>query len=288
MKPTIILLMAISVIFWSSSVQAQDSLQSPNLQKMWTVQEGLTVPESSCYNSDNKTIYVSNIVGVHNIKDSIGYIAKLNDKGKIIEKDWVTGLNAPKGIACSKKSLFVTDIDRVLEVDLKIGKILKTYRNRLSKSLNDVTVDSAGRVYVSDSGGDCIFQVGKDSLEVFLQSDQLTRMNGILAVDNLLYMGSNGNFISIDQKTKKITILAENVGYLDGIVMIDKNKFITSDFKGKVQFIEPGKGVKELMNATEQQINAADLGFIPAQNLLLVPTFNDNKLNAFKIKWEQK
>jgi len=113
-------------------------------------------------------------------------------------------------------------------------------------------------------------------------------MNGILAVENLLYMGSNGHFISIDQKSKKITVLAENVGYLDGIVMIDKNKFITSDFKGKVQFIEPGKGSKELMNTTEQQINAADLGFIPEQNLLLVPTFNDNKLNAYKIKWELK
>jgi len=288
MKPALSYLMVLFLVFWSSILNAQDSMLSPGLQKMWTLQEGLTVPESSYYNLFTKTIFVSNIVGMHNIKDSTGYISILNDKGEIITKDWVTGLNAPKGIACSKKSLFVTDIDRVLEINLKTGKIVKTYRNRLSKSLNDVTVATDGQIYISDSGGDCIFQIGKDSLEVFLQSSQLARMNGVLAVDNLLYMGSNGNFISIDRKSKKITILAENVGYLDGIVMIDKNKFITSDFKGKVQFIEPGKGFKELMNTTEQQINAADLGFIPVQNLLLVPTFNDNKLNAFKIKWERK
>jgi outer membrane protein assembly factor BamB len=266
------------------TVAAQDSFISPKLEKTWTTPEGLNVPESSCYHSADKTIYVSNIVGMHNIKDGIGTISKLNEKGEFIEREWVKGLNAPKGIACTNKSLYVTDIDRVVEVDLKTGQIEKTYQNRKSKSLNDATVASDGRVYISDSNGNCIFRVGKDSLEVFLESDQLGSMNGILAFDNLLYLGSKGNLISVDQKTKAITIVAENVGYLDGIVMIDKNKFITSDFKGKVQYIEPGKTVEILMNTTEMKINAADLGYIPNQNLLLVPTFNDNKVNAYKLK----
>jgi hypothetical protein len=263
---------------------AQKSFISPKLQKIWTSQEGLNVPESSCYNAADHIIYVSNIVGMHNIKDGIGFISKLNEKGEIVNLEWVTGLNAPKGICCTKKKLFVTDIDRVVEVELKTGKIVKTYQNRLTKSLNDITVSSDGRVFVSDSSGDCIFRVGKDSLEVFLQSDKLVKMNGILAIGHLLYLGSNGNFISIDQRTKAMTILAENVGYLDGIVMIDKNKFITSDFRGKVQFIEPGIGVEELMNTTEMKINAADLGYVPSQKLLLVPTFNDHKVNAYKLK----
>lgn len=195
------------------------------------------------------------------------------------------GLNAPKGIACTKKKLYVTDIDRVVEVNLKTGKIEKMYSNRKSKSLNDVTVASDGRVYISDSSGNCIFYVGKDSLEVFLESDQLGAMNGILAIDNLLYLGSKGNFIAVDQKTKAITIIAKNAGYLDGIVSVGPNKFITSDFKGKVQLIEPGKNIEMLMNTSELKVNAADLGFISSQNLLLVPTFNDNKVVAFKLKF---
>jgi hypothetical protein len=272
------------VLFFSNSMVAQKSFISPKLQKVWTSPEGLNVPESSCYNAAGHIIYVSNIVGMHNIKDGSGYISRLNEKGEILTREWVSGLNAPKGICCMKKKLFVTDIDRVVEIDLKTGKIVKTYQNHLSKSLNDVTVSADNRVYVSDSNGNCVFRIGNDSLEVFLQSDQLVKMNGILAVGNLLYMGSNGNFISIDQRTKAISILAENVGYLDGIVMVDKNRFITSDFRGKVQLIEPGKGVEELMNTTELMINAADLGYIPSQKLLLVPTFNDNKLNAYKLK----
>lgn len=268
----------------SLTVSAQNTFQSPKLEKVWTTTEGLNVPESSCYNSADRTIYVSNIVGMHNIKDGVGYISKLNEKGEFIEKEWVKGLNAVKGIACTNNKLYVTDIDRVIEVDLKTGKIEKTYSNRKSESLNDVTVASDGRVYVSDSGGDCIFYVGKDSLEIFLESDQLNAMNGILANDNLLYLGSKGNFISVGQKTKAITILAEDVGYLDGIVMVDQNKFITSDFGGKVQLVEPGKAVEILLNTTEMKINAADLGFIPSQKLLLVPTFYDNKVVAYKLK----
>lgn len=266
------------------TVLAQDIFLSPKLEKVWTTPEGLNVPESACYNSTDKTIYVSNIVGMHNVKDGIGYISKLNEKGEFIEKEWVKGLNAPKGIACTQKYLYVTDIDRVVAVNLKTGKVEKTYSNRKSKSLNDATVSPDGHIYISDSGGNCIFRVGKDSLEVFLESDILKAMNGILASDNLLYLGSNNNLITVDQKTKVITILAENVGYIDGLLMVEKNKFITSDFKGKVQLVEPGKGIETLMNTTDIKINAADLGYIPSQKLLLVPTFLDNKVGAYRLK----
>lgn len=283
MKSPATAILIVATLLISFNISAQEAFVSPKLEKVWSTPEGLNVPESACFRAEDKTIYVSNIVGMHNIKDGIGYISKLNDKGEFIEKEWVKGLNAPKGIVCTKRKLYVSDIDRVVEVNLKTGKIEKTYSNRKSQSLNDVTVASNGQVYISDSSGNCIFQVGKDSLEVFLESDQLGAMNGILAIDNLLYLGSKGNFIAIDQKTKAITIVAENAGYLDGIVMIG-NKFITSDFKGKVQLIEPGKNIEMLMNTSELKVNAADLGFIPSQNLLLVPTFLDNKVVAFKLK----
>lgn len=268
----------------SFNISAQDAFISPKLEKVWTSSEGLNVPESACYNSADRSIYVSNIVGMHNIKDGEGFVSKLNEKGEYISKEWVKGLNAPKGVECTKTKLFVTDIDQVVEVDLASGKVTNTYRNSKSKSLNDVTVAADGAVFISDSGGNCIFQVGKDSLEVFLESDQLEKMNGILADGDLLYLGSKDNFISVNRKTKAIRILAENAGYLDGIVKVGKNKFVTSDFQGKVQLIEPGKGIEILVNTIGIKVNVADLGFIPSQNLLLVPTFYDNKVVAFKLK----
>jgi sugar lactone lactonase YvrE len=273
----------LTILLSALSAAAQDSYYSTKLERKWIAEDGLSIPESACYNKKENTIYVSNIVGMHNIKDGVGYISRLNVKGELLQKEWVIGLNAPKGICCNKKSLFVTDIDRVVEVDLKTGQIKKSYQNSKSKSLNDATVASDGTVYISDSGGDCIFRVGKDSLEVFLQSPDLERMNGILAADRLLYLGSKNNMITVSQKTKAITVVAEGVGYLDGIVKIGRNKFVTSDFKGMVQYIEPGKIAELLLKTTNVPINAADLGYIPSQKLLLVPTFNDNKINAYKL-----
>jgi len=282
MKTPIVTVVLLALCF---SISAQETFISNKLVKVWSTPAGLNVPESSHYNPSDKIIYVSNIVGKHNVKDGEGFISKLNTKGEFIEKEWVKGLNAPKGITCSKTKLYVTDIDRVVEISLSTGKILKEYRNAKSKSLNDVCVASNGRVYVSDDSGDCIFYVGKDSLEVLVQSKDLGSMNGIYASGNLLYLGSKGNFISVDQKTKVITVLQEKVGYLDGIEQVSPNVFVTSDWSGHVQLIRVGKGVEKLLDTTPLKINAADLGYIPSQKLLLVPTFLDNKVVAYKLSW---
>ena len=266
-------------------IYAQEAFVSNKLVKVWSTPVGLNVPESSHYNLSDKIIYVSNIVGKHDVKDGEGFISKLNAKGEFIKKEWVKGLNAPKGISCTKTRLYVTDIDRVVEISLSTGKILKEYRNAKSKSLNDVCVAANGRVYVSDDSGDCIFYVGKDSLEVLVQSKDLGSMNGICASGNLLYLGSTGNFISVDQKTKVIAVLQEKVGYLDGIEQVAPNVFVTSDWSGHVQLIRVGKGVEKLLDTTPLKINAADLGYIPSQKLLLVPTFLDNKVVAYRLSW---
>jgi len=283
MRTTIITAM---IILLSSNIFSQESFVSKRLEKVWTTQTGLNVPESSHYNNEDHLIYVSNVVGKYNVKDGVGFISKLNEKGEFVEKEWVTGLNAPKGIDCTKTKLYVTDIDRVVEVDLKSGKIIKTYTNSKIKSLNDISIATNGRVYVSDSEGNCIFYVGKDSLEVFLESNELESMNGIYAKDNLLYLGSNGNLISIDQKTKTINVLAKKVGYLDGIEQIAPNVFVTSDWSGKVQLIIPGKGIEKILDSSALKINAADLGYIPSKKLLLVPTFSDNHVVAYKLDFE--
>ena len=278
-------IVTVVLLVLSFGINAQEAFQSNKLVKVWSTPAGLNVPESSHYNPSDKIIYVSNIVGKHNVKDGEGFISKLNTKGEFIEKEWVKGLNAPKGITCSKTKLYVTDIDRVVEISLSTGKILKEYRNAKSKSLNDVCVASNGRVYVSDDSGDCIFYVGKDSLEVLVQSKDLGSMNGIYASGNLLYLGSKGNFISVNQKTKAITILQEKVGYLDGIEQITPTVFVTSDWNGHVQLITVGKGVEKLLDTTPLKINAADLGYIPSQKILLVPTFLDDKVVAYKLSW---
>jgi hypothetical protein len=262
---------------------AQEAFISPKLQKVWETPEGLNVPESSCYNPADNFIYVSNVVGNPDTKDGIGYISKLNTKGEFIEKEWVKGLNAPKGIGIAKGKLYVTDIDEVVEIDLKSGKILKKYKSSFAKSFNDITTDKKGVVYVSEMSKHVVLTVGKDSLEIFVESDQIASVNGVCDYNNEIIVGSKGNLIAIDKKTKAIRVITEKTGYLDGIIVVGDNNIITSDWRGKVQLIVPGKPIEVLLNTTEIKVNAADLGFIPSQNLLLVPTFTNNKVIAYKI-----
>jgi DNA-binding beta-propeller fold protein YncE len=269
---------AISLICLSAN--AQEPFQSTKLTKVWEVTSGLDVPESACYNPFDSIIYVSSIVGKFNEKDGVGYISKINLKGEIIQKEWVKGLNGPKGMFFTKTKLYITDEDRVLEIEVPSGKILKEFKNSHSKDLNDVAIASNGKVYVTDSGSDCLFVVGKDSLEIFIQSKDIEGMNGINSEGNTIFIGSGGKLLSIDTKTKYISVLATNVGYLDGLLKIDKTTYVTSNWGGMVQMIVEGKAPEKLL---ESKIHAADLGYVPFNGWLLVPTFTENTLVAYKL-----
>lgn len=280
MKQKIIIASIAVSLFFCSTIFAQVAFIGNNLKKVWEATDGFDIPESAYFNKFDKTIYVSNI-GKSDSKDGIGYISKLSMDGKLIIKEWVKGLNAPKGIRSTKSRLYVTDIDRVLEIDLKTGKILKEFRNSKSKSLNDVTITLAGKVYISDSGGNCIFTVGKDSLEIFMEDARIKGMNGIFNDGKLIYIGAGNKFLSIDMKAKEIKTLAENVGYLDGIEMISKGVYVTSDWKGTVQLINVGGSVEKLIDTTPIKVHAADLGYIPSKKMILVPTFSENSIVAY-------
>jgi len=280
----IFLLCLCAFFMMSASLNAQEPFQSSKLTQVWAVDTGLNVPESAFYNSFDNTIYVSNIVGHFNEKDGIGYISKINLRGEMVEKEWVSGLNAPKGMYFTKSKLYVTDFDRVLELEMPSGKILKEYKSSLSKDLNDVTIASNGRVYITDSGTNCLFMVGKDSLEIFIHSPAVEGMNGIYSEGDLLYIGAGGKLLSIDVNTKSISVLTANAGYMDGLLKIGKSTFITSNWSGTVQMIVLGKEPEKLL---ESKTHAADLEYIPSRHLLLVPTFTENTLVAYKLEFDK-
>lgn len=262
---------------------AQEAFQSDKLVKVWETPEGLNTPESACFNPADQIIYVSNIA--QTTPDKVGFLSKLNTDGSILEKQWVKGLNSPKGIAIVNDKLYVADPGLLWEISLKTGEVLKKYGCTFAVALNDVASDSNGKVYVTETKNNMVLTLGKDSLEVFSASEQLGSLNGVCDFGTEILLGSKGKLIAMNKKTKAIRILAENTGYLDGIVVVDKNKMVTSDWKGIVQLIEIGKPIEKLKDTTPLKINAADLGYIASKKLLLVPTFSGNKVIAYKLKF---
>jgi hypothetical protein len=86
----------------------------------------------------------------------------------------------------------------------------------------------------------------------------------------------------VDIKTKKITTLIEDAGGVDGLEKNNDGDFVFSNWPGRIFIYKKGKTVK-LLDTTEKNLNTADIDYDLKHDLVLVPTFFDNHIVAFKI-----
>jgi len=160
------------------------------LTEKWTTEASLKVPESVLLDSKNNVLYVSSIDGAPDNKDGNGFISQVTPDGKIKNLQWVTGLDAPKGMGLYKNNLYVADISRVAVIDIATGKITNQIEVEGAQFLNDITVDKAGNVYVSDSNTGKIHVIKNGKAEVYFEGPETQGVNGLLAIDNGLYVVS--------------------------------------------------------------------------------------------------
>jgi len=255
-------------------------LFSKSLKLIWETKKVLKVPESVYYRTKNRMIYVSNINGKSSAKDGNGFISLLNKDGQIVKLQWATGLNAPKGMAIKGNLLLVSDIDRLAEIDLSNGKIIRFISFPGAKFLNDVVVGPNGKIYVTDTDLGAIFVVKAGKAHLWSTDPLLKGANGLAVSRGELFIGANGHLLEANPKTGKIWVVARVAGGIDGLIPLGNGRFILSDWAGKIQLISTGKAPLILSNTTKQKINAADLGFIPGKKIILIPTFFDNRVVA--------
>lgn len=254
------------------------------LEFVWESENSLEIPESVFYDADNTCIYVSNIKGTPGNQDGNGYISKLNLKGEITTHKWITGLDAPKGMAKYDNFLFVSDINDLVVIDIAKGEIVKKYPAPTAIFLNDVTINPKnGTVYVSDSRTQSIYRLKNKVFELWIKNEQLDHVNGLTFKDDFICAGVLNKILKIEPATKLINTLVDNTKSIDGLLSIGEKRWISSDWVGNIQLIDDGE-IKKLLSSAEQQINAADLGYIPEQKIILVPTFHNNRVIAYQLK----
>ena len=98
------------------SAPAEESGAEIRLDLVWRTQ-GLANPESAALSADSEFLYVTNVNGEGDAKDGNGFIARVGIDGRILEREWARGLNAPKGIMLRGDALYVADIDELVVID---------------------------------------------------------------------------------------------------------------------------------------------------------------------------
>jgi DNA-binding beta-propeller fold protein YncE len=282
MKKTLAALGALAMI---ATAQAQGEQSSHKLTKLWETDASLKVPESVRFDAKRKVLYVSNIDGEPWGADGKGSIAKVGLDGKVIAAEWITGLDAPKGLAQSDdgKMLYVPDAGGVWVIDIDAGKVTEKIAIPDGVQLNDI-VNDGGTLYVSDSKGRKVWVVKDGKPSVHLDEKVLKGPNGLYVHKGSLYV-LDDNSLSRVEKDKTLTVLAKDMpGGVDGLENIAGDDFLVSVWGGAIWYV-PANGEKQLVfDGKPDGIRTADIGWDPATKTVYAPTFFRNTVIAFKVE----
>jgi hypothetical protein len=253
------------------------------LEQLWMTAD-LPTPESVLYVADKKTpfLYVSLIDGQGNVADGKGGIAKLTTDGAVIDQHWITGLNAPKGMALYKNYLYVADITEVVVIDIKKQKVLKKIPITDSVFLNDLTVNSSGVIFVSDTRTNKIYRIEKDKPSLYL--DNITSANGLQVFGSSLIVGAGTELLLVG-KDKTPLVLAKGFAQgIDGVEMTNRGEFIVSCWPGLVYYVYGDGRIELLIDSQEQKINTADIGYDRNTQRVFVPNFFKDSVTAYQLQ----
>ena len=165
------------------------------------------IPEGITYSSSTNSFYLSSIY-----------------KTKIVQIDAETGIFRdfiPSDLLDMRFLGMITDETRnllwacgnfkkdgevfstVTMFDLTSGKLIKSYSypDSVANTYNDLAQDEAGNIYFTDTNGQCVYKIDKqtDSVNIFFDGNEIIYPNGItISPDNkYLYVASNDNGIRV-------------------------------------------------------------------------------------------
>ncbi len=254
------------------------------LELLWSVQAQFEMPESAVIDAKRQFVYVSNVNEY--ALDNNGYISRVSLDGKHIEPRWITGLHSPTGMAVVDDRLFVADVDALVCIDLKRGKITRRFLAPDATDLpvlNDVAVDSNGSVFVSGSRSQSIYALKGNTLTLWLKdSERLKNANGLLIDGERLLHGGTvwSAFDKVSKQQLAFPTITPQLSEFDGITKLSQGLFlVTLVDDAKLWTIdESGKAV----TASDREWNGIDLHYHDQLKLLAMPQVGGH-LSVFKV-----
>lgn len=271
------------------AINASETVEIQKTPTATLLHEVLDLPacESAVYDATHNRIYAS-VIGAREPGD--GGVAIISLDGKLLNKDFIAGLNDPKGIAITEDRLYVSDVTELVEADRATGEILKKHTAEGIAFLNDVAIAPDGTVYVSDTRTSEIYALDTaGNFSLWLADAGLDNPNGLLVQGNTMYVASwgsdpaGGRVSQIAMDTKKISVVTpEIVGNLDGIRPYDENRLIISDWQsGNIHLMGMDGSLEKLLQVGQ---SVGDIAYLPEKKILLLPMNKQARLLMYEVK----
>ncbi|UCC43536.1 MAG: SMP-30/gluconolactonase/LRE family protein [Candidatus Zixiibacteriota bacterium] len=278
------LLLAVGESFggWGFMAQFGDTVYAgPSMQKGWEITGTLKYPESAVYDEERDVIYVSNY-----LRD-VGneFISRVGLDGEVRDLEWATGLTRPTGMLLDNNRLYVVERRNLAVIDVETGAISDRYPIPGAGFPNDIARDATGTLYISDSQGNKIHRFKDGQFDIWLEGGAISDPNGLLFHDGRLLVGNSGDgcLKSVRPEDKSVSVVTclGSGAIVDGIKTDGQGNLIVSNYNGKVYLVSPTGDKTLLLDSSARPMNCADFDFIESEQLLVIPTFIDNRIMTY-------
>ena len=260
--------------------------------------EGFASPESVLKDPQRPYVYVSN-VGKElrpTVKDADGFISRLSMRGDILEKKYLPAegtLNAPKGMAMIRRTLFVADIDRIVgfNVDTRQQVFVLDFSAEGTRFLNDLTVIDDKTLMVSATDKGTIYQVSlTGDLRIQAVAQGIEGVNGLYFDPDsgrvyVVSFGEKGHVGVLRQNkgTWRYRALTGPIGQLDGVALLSNEEVLFSDWQHAAEGTPLGvydlrTGKVSFLSLSASVDGPADFFYDRVTRQLWLPQMKENKV----------
>jgi outer membrane protein assembly factor BamB len=253
-------------------------------------------PEGAAW--DGTYLYISNVgqkLDPMN-KDGDGFILRLNAEGTAVQDSALFAalkLDAPKGMAVLHNRLYVTDIDRVVVIDLATVQQVDAIdlSGTGAQFCNDIAVKDDSTLFVSATDQNAIYEV--DLIRRAYKKLPIKGLNGPNGLhyeseEGKIYCAeyggeeADGRLLAIDARGGQTQVLHSHRGSLDGLVRLRNGNLVFSDWNSKSLHQLDLRSNTLTRIALDSIQGPADLGYSTGEDRLWIPCMMENRLQVIE------